>query len=64
MKKLCTFIAFITCISLILIQPSFTQKLPNQDYLVYVLSEAADKISLIRFGTAGIKVEIERDCRS
>ncbi|HEV7858716.1 MAG TPA: YncE family protein [Pyrinomonadaceae bacterium] len=30
---------------------------PDQDYLVYVLSEAADKISLVRFGPKGARVE-------
>ena len=29
----------------------------DQDYLVYVLSEAADKISLVRFGPKGARVE-------
>ncbi len=59
MKKFCTFTALIACVLLTLIQPSLTQKPPGQDYLVYVLSEAADKISLIRFGPAGAKVEKE-----
>lgn len=59
MKKFCTFITFIACTLLALIQPSFTQKTPAQDYLVYVLSEATDKISLIRFGPAGAKLEKE-----
>src|SRR5262245_9416429 len=35
------------------------QAKPDQDYLVYVLSEAADKISLIRFGPGGARVERE-----
>jgi DNA-binding beta-propeller fold protein YncE len=35
------------------------QKPPAEDYLVYVLSESADKISLIRFGPQGAKVERE-----
>jgi len=35
------------------------QDKPDKDYLVYVLSEAADKISLVRFGTAGARVERE-----
>src|ERR1044071_1168879 len=35
------------------------QTKPDQDYLVYVLSEAADKISLIRFGPAGASIERE-----
>jgi DNA-binding beta-propeller fold protein YncE len=32
---------------------------PDKDYLVYVLSEAADKIALVRFGPKGIRVERE-----
>ncbi len=30
---------------------------PARDYLVYVLSEAADRISLIRFGPAGARID-------
>src|SRR5262245_31320973 len=30
---------------------------PDQDYLLYVLSEGADKISLVRFGPGGARVE-------
>jgi DNA-binding beta-propeller fold protein YncE len=30
---------------------------PEQDYLVYVLSEAADRIALVRFGPKGARVE-------
>jgi DNA-binding beta-propeller fold protein YncE len=37
--------------------PSFAQSKPTQDYLVYVLSEAADKISLVRFGPGGARVD-------
>jgi DNA-binding beta-propeller fold protein YncE len=33
------------------------QTKPDKDYLVYVLSEGADKISLVRFGPAGARVE-------
>ena len=32
---------------------------PQQDYLVYVLSEASDKIALVRFGPKGASVERE-----
>lgn len=32
---------------------------PQQDYLVYVVSESADKVSLIRFGPTGARVEKE-----
>ena len=37
------------------------QTKPDKDYLVYVLSEAADKISLIRFGPAGARVQQQID---
>ena len=33
------------------------QRPPEQDYLVYVLSESTDKISLVRFGPKGARVE-------
>jgi DNA-binding beta-propeller fold protein YncE len=35
------------------------QSKPDKDYLVYVLSEAADKISLVRFGPAGARLDHE-----
>ena len=35
------------------------QSKPDKDYLFYVLSEAADKISLIRFGPSGVRVDHE-----
>jgi DNA-binding beta-propeller fold protein YncE len=35
------------------------QAKPDKDYLVYVLSEAADKISLVRFGPGGARIEHE-----
>jgi len=47
-----------TCL-LALVSAAFGQKAPTKDYLVYVLSESADKISLIRFGSNGAKVERE-----
>lgn len=37
------------------------QAKPDKEYLVYVLSEAADKISLVRFGPEGISVDHEID---
>jgi hypothetical protein len=37
------------------------QAKPDKDYLVYVLSEGADKIALIRFGAAGIKIDHQID---
>ena len=38
---------------------SRSQTKPDKDYLLYVLSESADKISLIRFGPEGIRIERE-----
>lgn len=35
------------------------QSTPDKDYLVYVLSEAADKVSLIRFGPGGARLDHE-----
>jgi DNA-binding beta-propeller fold protein YncE len=37
------------------------QTKPDKDYLVYVLSEGADKISLVRFGPEGARVERQVD---
>lgn len=37
--------------------PALAQAKPDKDYLVYVLSEAADKISLIRFGPGGARID-------
>ncbi len=48
--------------SLLTLVPANTvisQVLPDKDYLVYVLSEAADKIALIRFGPSGARVDRE-----
>jgi DNA-binding beta-propeller fold protein YncE len=38
-------------------QNSPAQKAPESDYLVYVLSESADRIALVRFGPRGARVE-------
>lgn len=38
---------------------SFGQTKPDKDYLVYVLSEAADTISVVRFGPGGVRVDHE-----
>ena len=35
------------------------QRPPEQDYLVYVVCESADKIALVRFGAGGARVEKE-----
>jgi len=39
--------------------PAAAQTKPDKDYLVYVLSEAADKISLVRFGPKGARIDHE-----
>jgi DNA-binding beta-propeller fold protein YncE len=39
--------------------PATAQTKPDKDYLVYVLSEAADTIALIRFGPSGARLERE-----
>jgi DNA-binding beta-propeller fold protein YncE len=43
----------------VLTPPLMAQSKPEKDYLVYVLSEAADKIALVRFGPGGVRVERE-----
>lgn len=37
------------------------QTKPEKDYLVYVVSEAADKIALIRFGPKGVRIDRQLD---
>ncbi|HXG67429.1 MAG TPA: YncE family protein [Blastocatellia bacterium] len=39
--------------------PVAAQRPPEQDYLVYVVCESADKIALVRFGPKGARVERE-----
>ncbi|MGE0128492.1 MAG: YncE family protein [Blastocatellales bacterium] len=59
MKQFWSFTAFIVCILSTLSSSTFAQKPIEQDYLVYVLSESADKITLIHFGPGGARVERE-----
>jgi len=48
---------------LLVLRPTLlrAQTKPDREYLVYVLSEAADKISLVRFGPDGIRVDHQID---
>ena len=48
---------------LVVLFPSLlrAQTKPDKEYFVYVLSEAADKISLVHFGPEGIRVDHEID---
>jgi DNA-binding beta-propeller fold protein YncE len=50
-------------LTLITICPASTtsQAKPDKEYLVYVLSEAADKIALVRFGPGGARIDHEID---
>src|SRR5207244_6390030 len=36
---------------------ALAQTKPDKDYLVYVVSESADKIALVRFGPGGARVD-------
>jgi DNA-binding beta-propeller fold protein YncE len=53
------FISIICLLPIAFISSASAQQLPPQDYLVYVVSESADKISLIRYGPKGARVERE-----
>ncbi len=48
-------IFFIVCSA----HQTFGQRPPERDYLVYVLSESVDKISIVRFGPGGARVDKE-----
>src|ERR1700704_5223120 len=53
-------VALLACLATLIClnhQTTFAQAKPAQDYLVYVLSEAADMISLVRFGPNGARVD-------
>jgi YVTN family beta-propeller protein len=54
----CAFASLLTIICLSH-SPALGQVKPDKDYLVYVLSEAADKISLVRFGPNGARIDHE-----
>jgi DNA-binding beta-propeller fold protein YncE len=41
--------------------PSHAQVKPDRDYLIYVLSESADKIALVRFGPDGARIDRQID---
>ena len=57
--SLCWCLAFAGLLTLRLPDVVYPQVKPDKDYLFYVLSEAADKFSLIRFGSGGARVERE-----
>lgn len=41
--------------------PAWSQTKPDKEYQFYVLSEAADKIALVRFGPTGVSIEQQVD---
>jgi DNA-binding beta-propeller fold protein YncE len=47
----------ITILITLLVSSAAAQRPPEQDYLVHVVSESADKISVVRFGPRGARVE-------
>ena len=59
MRRFCSSAALIVLALFAFVSSAFAQKAPEQDYLVYVLSESADKITLIRFGPRGGRIERE-----
>ena len=56
-------ISVLLAVIVIAFSPLFarSQTKPDKDYLVYVLSEGADKIALVRFGPVGIKIDHQID---
>lgn len=54
-----TFAIFALAFSVFSCSFIFAQSKPDKDYLVYVVSESADKIALIRFGPNGARVDHE-----
>jgi DNA-binding beta-propeller fold protein YncE len=59
LKQIVVSLPGLVFVALILAHPAEinAQSKPDHDYLVYVLSEGADKISLVRFGPQGARVE-------
>ena len=57
---ICRFAATCSSVAISPFYHSRRQK-PDKDYLVYVLSEAADKIALVRFGPRGARVDRQID---
>jgi YVTN family beta-propeller protein len=52
-------VAILLTISCLSQSSAVAQVKPDKDYLVYVLSEGADKVSLVRFGPNGARVDHE-----
>ncbi len=61
MNVACRRFAFAVLLLATFTPSSYAQVKPDQDYLLYVLSESADKIALVRFGPDGARVERQID---
>jgi DNA-binding beta-propeller fold protein YncE len=59
MKHVWLQVTFVVIILGMFVDPAVDERPPEQDYLVYALSESADKITLIRFGPQGARIERE-----
>ena len=57
MRTVCCRLALAVLFVATLTASARAQAKPDQDYLVYVLAESADKIALVRFGPEGARVE-------
>ena len=57
-RRLCVLVLLVVAVCPL---SSLAQTGPDKDYLVYVLSESADKIALVRFGPDGARVEHQFD---
>ena len=53
-----TLIAAVLCV---FTSAALAQTKPDKDYLVYVVSESADKIALVRFGPSGARIDHQLD---
>jgi DNA-binding beta-propeller fold protein YncE len=61
MKTRCFATIFSVLLVALCVSFARSQSKPDKDYLVYVLSEGADKISLVRFGPAGARIDHQID---
>jgi DNA-binding beta-propeller fold protein YncE len=55
----CFAVSILHFLMVLFVSSASPQRPPAQDYLVYVVSESADNISLIRFGPKGARIERE-----
>jgi DNA-binding beta-propeller fold protein YncE len=61
MRNGCNRVRVILLLLLVSVASASAQVKPDRDYLVYVVSESADKIALVRFGPDGARVDRQTD---